>query len=341
MSGDLGRMGSIGGLPLKPLQVAIVKSPLSLIRGLLAVTAATAVVSTPAASAQTVAADEPQTVPAGTTSQVVLADSNILAVCTPPAFFHPNPTEWTVNPPTVTLGGTFGQQPTAASTLAVTVPADHPPQQTITISWTGNSSCVSYNGWITLRVGIAPDGKAGRALTKTVELAGDFRRDHRRLRRARHKKPNKKLKKAVKEIVRDGRKAKKLKKDYKKLALPKQGDVLVPCPVKRARRAERGCTDEVVEKAQDLWGFLKSLQELADYPKYQRKKADQYYKTPDGRQELDLRAAQNFGRGKTYGELNADQKQIIASQAQVSDGAIKRALRDAQNAGKAGSQLAF
>ena len=44
-----------------------------------------------------------------------------------------------------------------------------------------------------------------------------------------------------------------------------------------------------IAKAQleELWGFLKSLLKLADYPKVQREKADRYYQTQEGKAVVD------------------------------------------------------
>jgi hypothetical protein len=105
----------------------------------------------PAASA----AEDP-TIPAGATSQVALPQSNVLATCTPPGYFHPNPTVWTVNPPDIPLGNLPDASivPTAGHPLSVTVPANYP-YQTIHISWSGNTDCVSFNGFIDINVSAA------------------------------------------------------------------------------------------------------------------------------------------------------------------------------------------
>ena len=50
---------------------------------------------------------------------------------------------------------------------------------------------------------------------------------------------------------------------------------------------------------------------------------------------------EGFENKTKYSELNDDQKQIIASQIQVHSGAIRKALRDAQKAGRAGTEVAF
>jgi hypothetical protein len=109
-------------------------------------------------------AAEIPTIPAGATTQVPVPASNIVATCTPPGKFHPNGTTWHVNPSSVKVGGTVKEMPVAGSFLSVTVPADHSPYQTITISWSGTTECESYNGVITLKVGAA--GKASACAAK-------------------------------------------------------------------------------------------------------------------------------------------------------------------------------
>ena len=47
------------------------------------------------------------------------------------------------------------------------------------------------------------------------------------------------------------------------------------------------------------------------------------------------------GNKTQYSQLNNEQKQIIASQIQVHSGAVTKALRDTQKAGKAGTEVAF
>lgn len=176
-------------------------------------------------------------------------------------------------------------------------------------------------------------------------LVGDFDKHLKRFRKANHNKPSKKLEKRVDAIVRDGRLAKGLKRDFRELGLPKEGDIAFPCPA--STRASKACPGEVTEKLEDLWGFLKSLTELADYPKYQRKRADEWYKHPEGRRTLDKLAWLNdYAKGRTpeagdYARLTEKQKNDIASQAQVYNGAINKALRDAQKAGKAGAEVVY
>ena len=112
---------------------------------------------------------EPQTIPAGATTKVPVSASKILATCTPPGEFHPNPTKWTINPPSVTVVGPSGK-PGAGSLISVTVPANHSPFQAITISWSGNTKCSSYNGSMTLKVTPKPKPATSRACA-TAQLA--------------------------------------------------------------------------------------------------------------------------------------------------------------------------
>lgn len=132
------------------------------LRELLAAAIALVLVGVPAPFA---AAQSPQTIPAGATTQVALGNSEIVATCTPPAFFQPNPTEWHANPSSVLTAVTTEADASGAGyVLGVTVPAGFPPQQSITISWNGNSSCVSFRGSVTLTVcspGACPAGTSG------------------------------------------------------------------------------------------------------------------------------------------------------------------------------------
>jgi hypothetical protein len=116
---------------------------------------------------------EPPTIPAGATTQVPLPASNILATCTPPGYFQPNPTVWSIIPTTVKVRGRVTGMPAAGSFLSVTVPRDAP-YRTIFIGWSGNTDCVSFNGWFTLTVGpaIATKSKASICATKKNALYG-------------------------------------------------------------------------------------------------------------------------------------------------------------------------
>lgn len=110
----------------------------------------------PVAAAQTY--EEPLPIPTGATSQVALSQSNTLATCTPPAYFQPNPTVWTVSTSEVQLGGlpAADVMPAAGHLVSVTVPSNMQPGQGFFISWTGNTACVSFNGIMYFTVSAAP-----------------------------------------------------------------------------------------------------------------------------------------------------------------------------------------
>ena len=114
------------------------------------------------------------TIPAGVTSQVALPASNTFT-CTPPGSFSPNPTTWSISPNTVQVGGTITDMPPAGHVLSVTVPSDHNPSQSIIISWSGNTDCISYNGIITIHVSAAdpPPTPTPQAPQPTPGAGGD------------------------------------------------------------------------------------------------------------------------------------------------------------------------
>ena len=221
---------------------------------------------------------------------------------------------------------------------------------TISVSGVGTplepeATCTGASGSIKVEVpegaGLSPEVE--ELLGGIVGLAGDFDRDLDKFLKLRLNKESKKLRKRVEELVRDGKQAKRLSKDYRRLDVAQEGDIVFPCPARPAA-AKRACPGggEVAEKLEDLYGFLQSLKELANYPAYQRKKADEYYETPEGKARMDfLTNREGFENKTKYSELNDDQKQIIASQIQVHSGAIRKALRDAQKAGRAGTEVAF
>jgi hypothetical protein len=157
----------------------------ALLRALLAVAVALPLVGlwTPAATA-----DDP-TIPRGPTSEIALPASNILAVCDPPSFFQPNPTEWSINPDSVALAGLPDPDslPPAGHLISVTPPADLSLFQTITISWTGNTDCISFNGQIVLSVcDPVADPVGCRIPVANPELAA-YREELRALERQRQK----------------------------------------------------------------------------------------------------------------------------------------------------------
>ena len=106
----------------------------------------------PVAAAQTY--EDPLPIRAGATSQVALSQQNILATCTPPAFFQPNRTVWTVSTSEAQLGALPDDDvvPAAGHMLSVTVSSSLQPGQGFFISWTGNTDCVSFNGIMYFKV---------------------------------------------------------------------------------------------------------------------------------------------------------------------------------------------
>ena len=138
-------------------------------------------------TAAAAAAQTSQSIPAGATSQVTVPASNVLATCTPPAVFQPNPTKWSVSPSGVVLGNLpdAAAAPPAGHALSVSVPSYLAPGQTIVISWSGNTSCLSYNGSITLTVSGGIRTAAGRTAAAagpaaaTSRLTATRRRQHR------------------------------------------------------------------------------------------------------------------------------------------------------------------
>ena len=221
---------------------------------------------------------------------------------------------------------------------------------TISISGTGtpliaDATCTGDSGSGSVEVPALPELAQKEALLGEVSgLAGSFAEHLRKFLKLKLNRESKKLRRRVDGLVRDGRLARELRRDAERLGLPEEGGVVYPCPTARPAASKRACTGgEVVEKLEDLYGFLESLKELARYPEYQRKKADQYYGTHEGKARMDaLTNLAGFpGDKREYSQLNDEQKQIIASQVQVHSGAVRRALRDAQKAGRAGTEVAF
>jgi hypothetical protein len=213
-----------------------------------------------------------------------------------------------------------------------------------------DTTCTGASGSIRVEVPAGADVIAAEVadlLGRISGLAGDAHKDLRRFLNTKHNKPSRKLERRVGKVVHDARLAKRLQADLRELDVPKQGDVVYPCPTARRPAQRRDCAGEVAEKLEDLWGFLKAMRELADYPRYQRKRADQWYQTPEGQHTLDTLAwREGFANGRTpergdYARLTDEQKDIIASQAQVYDGAINKALRDADKARKAGAEVVY
>ncbi|MBN1528478.1 MAG: hypothetical protein JW895_05425 [Thermoleophilaceae bacterium] len=123
------------------------------------------------------AAQAPPTARAGATSLVALPASNVLATCTPPAFFQPNPTTWSVIPTNVVIGRTDGAPPAAGHLLTVTVPSGMVPGQQIFIGWSGNTSCLSFNGWVYVTVTAAGPPPPAAGPCPNVAAGAERRRE--------------------------------------------------------------------------------------------------------------------------------------------------------------------
>jgi hypothetical protein len=220
---------------------------------------------------------------------------------------------------------------------------------TITVSGVGTAlepgaTCTGASGTVTVEVPAAPVlTQKAESLGDVSGLAGSFAEHLKKFLKLKLNRESKKLRKRVDRLVRDGTEAKSLERELRQLGVPEEGGIVYPCPASRPT-AKRACPGgDIAEKLEDLYGFLESLKELARYPEYQRKKADQYYKTQEGKARMDaLTNIAGFPGNKTeYSQLNDEQKQVIASQIQVHSGAVRKALRDAQKAGKAGTEVAF
>jgi hypothetical protein len=180
------------------------------------------------------------------------------------------------------------------------------------------------------------DGQLG-LISRVERAAHRFRRHFKPFKKA-AKRRSAKLKRTTRRIVTDGKKAKTLRAQWQ-------------CPVSPAARLNR-CDGGLPTKSeaqvdigkaqlQELWGFLKSLTKLANYPQAEREKADRFYQTNEGKFQMDLLSNQQFG--KNYGQLNAQQKQDIAAHPDIQreSGAVNVLLDRARAAGKAGLQVEY
>jgi hypothetical protein len=156
------------------------------------------------------AAQQPGTVYAGTTTQVSLGGSNILATCNPPIYYTPSGPDWSIAPSSVQVGAATGQQLIDGATVSVTVPSYQESGGRIFIGWTGLTECVSYNGYVYIDVlppltdaQVKTVNKAGRQVEKEYKLAKRFDRadtgEQKRKLVAKDEKLDKQAKKTVKE----------------------------------------------------------------------------------------------------------------------------------------------
>jgi len=259
-----------------------------------------------------------------------------LVVTAPLQGVFPNPQD---NDP----DGSFSFSLTASADVGFIFPVD------VSISGTcGVISAYSASGRLGLYRIVAgsaqppPLTDAQHNLGEVSGLAGSFAEHLKKFLNLKFSRESGKLRKRVDRLVRDGKEAKRLRGELRQLGVPEEGEIVYPCPAGRA--AKRACPGgEIVEKLEDLYGFLESLKELARYPEYQRKKADEYYQTQEGQARMDAltNLCGDCGGKTKYSQLNEKQKQIIASQIQVHSGAVRKALRDAQKAGRAGTEVAY
>ena len=279
-------------------------------------------------------AAEPQTVPAGAATRVPVPQSNIVATCSAPGSFVPNPTKWSINPSSVGLGGATGEMPAAGSSLVVAVPANHSPYQPITISWTGNTDCVSYNGTITLSVSgaaakpVVAKPKARKTSAKTFALAGVLlaNRTVDLVRAFRRAPENQAAGNAVwQQAILAG-----ATWDLAKFAKPK------------TLRLERNKLGAKLRQGQleALPGFARDLEKISEYEQVMVDMTNaKYAADPEFHSILDTLAAANYGDVTTYESLDAKRKADVASQVQGLSGSLQVLLRMAQNAGKSAAHV--
>ena len=291
-------------------------------------------VSLAAGVAQAIAAGPP-TIPAGRTTQVPVPAMNVVATCTPPGKFHPNPTTWTISPSTVRVTGTTKSMPVAGSFLGVVVPKNHSPYQSIIISWSGNTECVSYNGHIQFRVGpatggpvvVGPQGTPSRNPTAFAVSAVPSARRLIDLIRAfvgapKLVGPRSALLGAV--VTAAGT------FDLGKLSQPKTW-ALGRNPGVDLRQGQLEALPE----------FASDLQKISQYDKVMLRLTNEKYRTdPDFRGIVDNLAALDT-KDATYASLPTEGKLRIASQVQGLSGSLQVLLQMARDAGKSATGVVF
>ena len=179
---------------------------------------------------------------------------------------------------------------------------------TISLSGAGtpleaDTTCTGDSGTITVEVPAAPEiTQKAEQLGEVSGLAGSFAEHLKKFLRLRLNRESGKLRKRAGQPVRDGKAAKVQLRELRQLGVPEEGGIVYPCPASRPMAPRRDCP-----------GGELALTYLAGFP----------------------------GNKTQYSQLNNEQKQIIASQIQVHSGAVRKALRDTQKAGKAGTEVAF
>jgi hypothetical protein len=279
------------------------------------------------------------TIPAGAATPIFLPASKVVATCRPPGRFRPTPTKWTVSPSTVTLAGTLAAMPVAGQGLVVTVPAGFPLAQTITISWTGNTDCLSYNGTVQLAVSAAVAKPAptrdfvrdavrwAEQLAARVRQASQADRSRRQAdteaqERARLRRENA----ALEQIRQLGRQAAEALKRFDLTKLPK---------------TPRGpAADLRAGQLKAMPGFVEKLSELAGSNTVMQQKADEYYaSSPAVAAEMDLLSRQFDG--KSYQQLSPADRLAIAKQVSAQSGGLDVVLQRARDTSKAGTRVIF
>jgi hypothetical protein len=288
------------------------------------------------AGAATARAGSGPTIPAGKTTNVALPAMNVVAVCTPPGKFHPNPTTWTINPAGVKVAGTSTGVPVAGSFLRVSVPKDHSPSQSITISWSGNTDCVSYNGHLTLRVGASTGGPV------TVGVQGRPNRD-----------PTAFAVSAVPSarrlivLIRAFTRAPKLAGPREALlsaAVTTAGafDLTRLSKPKTWALGRNPGVDLREGQLQALPQLASDLQKISQYDRVMLQLTNENYeKDPEFHAIVDHLAALDTKGATSYASLPADGKLRVATQVQGLSGSLRVLLRMASDAGKSAASVVF
>lgn len=277
-----------------------------------------------------------ETIPRGATTTVALPASNVVATCTPPLRFHPNATTWVVSPSTVQIGGAGADMPAPGHQIAVTVPAGHSPYQSIRISWSGNTDCVSYNGGIVLKVSsappkgsapaVAPRAQARRFAARAIPIAKQLAGLRRQIVRSR------------------ARPARQRALAARALGIARGIGVRFDLDALSNRRSfarsQRLGTDLRQGQLKQLPGFASSLQNVADYDREivditERRAASD----PELAARMDHLATLQYG--SAYAQLGPDERRVIASQVQSQSGALQNLLGRVRQAAAAATRVIF
>jgi hypothetical protein len=322
----------------------------------------------PVAAAQTY--EVPLPIPAGATSQVALSQSNALVTCTPPAYFQPNPTVWTVSTSEVQLGGRpdVNVVPAAGHLLSVTVSSSLQPGQGFFISWTGNTDCASFNGIMYFTVSAPtpppppPGGGTAPVVAPRNACPAAFARSALPLARsfvpltAKIRQQSRKPERLKPLLLRARRLADGAAKrfDLARLAKPRawrrarSSSSLDRRPPSTHREADAPCSrlGTSLRKGQlkALPEFASRLNKISEYEKVMLELTDEKYAADaEFRRHLDALKTTYIPEfeGRTYAQLNPDERVRVASLAQRETGALQVLLRMARNAGKSALGVVF